>query len=134
MKKFQKLFKELKKLNLPINQFSVFAGASLAILKIRESGDIDIIVKEELWKKLSKKYKIQKRGLSECIDIKDIEIWHDLLPLSKDVDKYINNSNIIDKIPFIKLKYTLQWKIAYNREKDQNDIKLIKDYLKKKKC
>jgi hypothetical protein len=42
----------------------------------------------------------------------------------------INESEIIDDLPFVKLKEVLKWKKMRNKEKDKKDIELIKKFLK----
>ena len=48
MDNFKKQLAELKKLNLPNDKYAVFGSGPLAIYGIRDSEDIDIIVKSEL--------------------------------------------------------------------------------------
>ncbi|MEK6816274.1 MAG: hypothetical protein AABY09_01560 [Nanoarchaeota archaeon] len=60
--------KELKNLKLPKDKFAVFGSGSMAIRGLRENKDIDIIVKEGLWKKLSVKYEVKySLGLSPLL-------------------------------------------------------------------
>lgn len=56
MKNFKKQLAELKKLNLPKDKYAIFGSGPLAINGIRDSDDIDIIVKSEVWDELAKKY------------------------------------------------------------------------------
>ena len=53
---FSILLKELAKLNLPKDKFVIFGSGPMAIRGIRNSEDLDILVKEDLWKELSNKY------------------------------------------------------------------------------
>ena len=52
MSKFKELLKKVKELNLPQNQYAIFGSGPLAIRGIRDSNDIDLIVKKKLWNKL----------------------------------------------------------------------------------
>ena len=125
-----RFIEELKKLNLPQDKFAVFGSGPLAIRKIRESEDVDIIVKPELWEKLIKKYPLEKENL---IKIGKIEVYKDWLNLSDRIDEMIDNAEIIEGFPYVRLKYLLDWKRWMGREKDIKDIKLIEDYLKNEK-
>lgn len=118
---------ELEKLNLPKDKFAIFGSGPLVIRGIRESQDIDILVKAELWEELEKKYPKEKEDL---IKIGNIEIFKDWKPWFEDKNKLIDDSDIIKGFRFVKLKYTIKWKELYNREKDREDIRLIKKYLK----
>ena len=129
MKRFKELLSQLKRLNLPNEQYAVFGSGPLAIRGLRESNDIDIIVKPRLWKELIKKYPVyNKEKLS--IKVGDIEIFNNWLPWIKDSETLIDDADIFNGIRFVKLKYVLIWKKAFGREKDKEDIRLIEDYLK----
>lgn len=117
----------LKKLNLPKDKFAIFGSGPLAVREIRDTRDLDIIVKPELWNDLAKKYTLKKHNL---IVIGNIEIYRDWLPWFDDANMLIDDADIIGGFRFVKLKYLLEWKKAMNREKDRNDIKLIEQYLK----
>jgi len=126
--KFEKQLNELKKLNLQKEEYAIFGSGPLAIRGIRESQDIDIIVKPRLWNKLSKKYSKENDKL---IKIGSIEIYKNWVPWFKDINKIIEDADTFEGIRFAKLKYVLAWKKAYNREKDKKDIQLIKEYQKR---
>lgn len=119
---------ELKKLNLSNKEYAVFGSAPLAIRGIRESHDIDIVVKKELWEKLEGEYPQEKEGL---IKIGKIEIYKGWLPWIKDTDRLIDDADIFEGIRFVKLKYVVEWKKAFGREKDLVDLKLIEEYQKR---
>ncbi len=127
----KEFFSDLNKLKLPKNKFAIFGSGPLAIRGIRESKDIDIIVKKEVWDELARKYRIEgeKKNL---IKIDKIKVWKDWLNLSDKIDEMIDNADIIEGLPFVKLKYLLEWKKFMGRDKDIKDIKLIEDYLENK--
>jgi len=126
--KFKKNLLDLKKLNLPSAEYAIFGSSPLAIHKIRDSEDIDIIVKQKLWDELIKQYPVENEKL---IKIKSIEIYKSWLPWIKDINKLIDDTEIFDNIKFVKLKYVLAWKRAFGREKDKKDVELIEDYIKR---
>lgn len=122
------LLSELKKLNLPQKEYAIFGSGPLAIRKIREINDLDIIVKPELWKKLAAQYPAED---DQVIHLMLIEIFKDWRPWFKDVHQLIDSAEIIHHFPFVKLEYILKWKKMMNRKKDQKDILLIEKFLKK---
>jgi tRNA A-37 threonylcarbamoyl transferase component Bud32 len=122
---FKELLKELKKLNLPTEEYALFGSGLLAIYGIRDSKDIDIIVKQKLWNDLEKKYPLENEKL---IKIGNIEIYKNWLPWFSNVENLIDNSEIFNKIRFVKLDYVLSWKRALGREKDKKDVQLIEEY------
>jgi len=129
--KMQKLLIELKKLKLPIKEFSVFGSGPIAIRGLKEPGDLDIIVTESLWNELKEKYELIKKKGYEYLTINGIDIFHDWTHQDYDLDKLIKESEIIEGIRFVKLKEVLEWKKRRNNPKDKQDIKLIEEYLSK---
>lgn len=130
----KELFDQVKKLNLPIGKYALFGSAPMAIREIRDCRDIDVIVTQDLWDECSKKpeYKLTRdeNGL-DCLVSGNVELWNVWSPGEWDLNKIINEAEVIDGLPFVKLEYVVAWKKIYNREKDLNDIKLINDYLEK---
>jgi hypothetical protein len=125
--KFLDLLKQLDKLNLPKDKYAIFGSGVLAIRNLRDTNDLDIIVKDDLFEELSLKYSIID---NKKIIVGDVEIFKDWKPWFDDVFKLINDSEIINNYPFVKLKYLLKWKKQVYRQKDLDDIKIIEDYLK----
>lgn len=129
MRSFEKLLAELKKLNLPRDEFAVFGSGPLAIKGIRDSEDLDIIAKPNLWKWLIRKYPREKDNL---IKIGKIEIFSTWTPWFENINLLIDDAEILEEIRFVKLKYVLAGKRLLE-EKRTKDILLIEDYLKKNK-
>ncbi|MCX8193761.1 MAG: hypothetical protein N3G19_00110 [Candidatus Pacearchaeota archaeon] len=131
MSHFESLLNEVKefveKEGISYNDFAVFGSGPLAVRGIRESRDIDIIIRPYIFKELSKKYVVDSRGY---ICQGNIEIAGDWEPWFKDINILIDDADIINGIRYVKLKYVLEWKKAFNREKDKKDIALIESYLK----
>lgn len=131
MANFEKLLQEVRdfveKENISYNDFAVFGSGPLAVRGLRESRDIDIIVRPNIFEKLGKKYEIDSRGY---ICHGNIEIAGDWEPWFKDINPLIDTADIINNIRYVKLQYVLEWKKAFNREKDKKDIALIEKYLK----
>jgi len=53
---------KLRQLNLPSDQFAIFVSGPLGIRNLREVGDIDVIIKREMWNELKKHYPVRLRG------------------------------------------------------------------------
>jgi hypothetical protein len=123
-----KYLKELKSLNLPTGKFAIFGSAPMTIRGIRESVDLDIIVKKDLWSELVKKYPDSLQEYPLCLKIGNIEIYKDWLMLSDKIDEMIDNAETIANFPFVQLKYVVEWKKQFGREKDIEDLKLIQKY------
>lgn len=133
-----KYLDELRALNLPKGKFSIFGSGPLAIRNIRENQDIDILVTNELWDDLAKKYPVtQKTSKPDSIYIGNIQIlkinYMDWRPLIEDPATLITNAEIIDNFPFVKLEHLIKCKKLMGGEKHLNDITLIQNYIESHK-
>lgn len=132
------IFKKLGELNFPLGEYVVVGGAVTAH-GIRESEDLDILVTPKLYQQL-KKQGFKACTCQECIDtsrvllsIKDVDILPNLIlgDYLGDTKKLIEEADIINGFPFIKLEELVKFKRVLGREKDFKDIKLIEQYFKK---
>lgn len=131
MNNLKELIGQLKKLNIKEDKFILFGSAPMAVRGLKEAHDLDVIVKKDIWKDLIKKYPIEKTAMGNpLIRIGDIEIFEDWAPWFKNVDILFKDCDIINGIRYVKLKYVIQWKETYSRDKDKKDVALIKDYEK----
>lgn len=134
----KELFQKVKKLNLPISEYALFGSAPMGIRKLRVCRDIDIIVTKKLWNEYSGKpeWKLAKTQnqdeYSDGLRNNNIELWKDWW-LGWDIKRLIREAEIIDGLPFVKLKYVLKWKKFTARKKDLKDVKIIEKFLKTKK-
>jgi hypothetical protein len=134
MKYFKELVAELKALDLKIGEFAVFGSGPMAVRGIRDVHDLDIIVKKDLWKELLKKYPLSLSSCGNYLKIGNIEVYKDWIGFSGKTDKIINSAQIIKKIPYIQLKYVIEWKEKMKRKKDLKDLELIEKYNKLQIC
>jgi hypothetical protein len=128
----KELFKKAKDLQLPIGQYALFGSAPLGIRNLRDCHDIDIIVTEDLWDKFKNENWeiITVNDDVQKLSKDDIEILKNWYPGEWNIKKLIEEAEIIDGLPFVKLEEVLKWKKLFNREKDQKDIKIIEEFLK----
>jgi len=133
---FQTKFENLKKLNLPKDQFVIVGSGPMSVRGIRESEDIDVIVTPTLWDELVKKYKIKINsfGVETMYVDTDIEILNPAQSLfgnSKVVpfEEIFAQADVFDGIKFLNLEHLKKIKRELGREKDLRDIKLIDEYL-----
>lgn len=130
----KKLFQEVKRLNLPIGEYALFGSAPMGVRGIRECRDIDIIVSEKLWNEYE--YKIEwelvetqdRNNYSDGLRNNDIELWRDWWS-GWNIEKLIKEAEIIDDLPFVKIKEVVKWKSFTAREKDLKDLKIIEDFF-----
>lgn len=133
------IFTRLKEINLPLGQYVVVGGA-MAAHGIRPSHDLDILVTPLLYIKLQDEGYIQCR-CEQCLKTSRLMLKNkdvDILPnfmfgnYIGDTTALINNADIIQGFPFIKLIELIKFKKELGRKKDIEDIELINQYLIKK--
>ena len=127
------LFQKVKDLKLPIGEYALFGSAPLGIRGLRNCRDIDIIVTERLWRECCKEKNWEMKKMphgSEYLWSGEIEIWKDWYPGKWDMQKLIDEAEIIDGLPFVKLEYVIETKKRSGRDKDLEDIEMIKNFLR----
>lgn len=129
------LCEHARSLNLPLGSYAVFGSGPLAARHIRECGDIDIIVTEDLFEELKndRHFEVKEYKTTEVLVNEKIEIWKEWKPGLWDIKQLIDDADIIDGVPFVKITDVLRWKKLSGRDKDLEDIKLIEKYLEEKK-
>jgi hypothetical protein len=129
----KELFQKVKELNLPIGEYALFGSAPMGVRGLRECHDIDIIVTEKLWNDYKNKseWKLMEiredNNYFEGLRNDDIELWKDWWP-GWNVDKLIQEAEIIDGLPFVKLEEVIKWKRFRAREKDLKDVEIIEKF------
>lgn len=125
------LFQRVKELKMPIGRYALFGSAPLGIRGLRDCHDIDIIVTEDMWDEYKRKNwetRTMPHG-SQYLWNNEIELWKDWKPGKWDIQKLIDEAEIIDRLPFVRLERVLEWKNLSGREKDLKDVEIIKNFL-----
>jgi len=128
----EELFKRARALNLPIGEYAIFGGGPLGIRNLREIHDIDIIVTDNIYNQYKDKKGWEIRDTENDNGLANeelaIEMWKDW-GNGWDINKVIEEAEIIEGLSFVRLEWLLQWKKFLNREKDLKDIEIIERYL-----
>lgn len=129
------LFQRAKELKLPIGKYALFGSAPLGIRGLKDCHDIDIIITEDLWNEYkSKNWEIKAMSDgSQYFWNDEIELWKDWYPGKWNIQKLIDEAEMIDGLPFVRLEKVLEWKKLNAREKDLKDIETIKQFLRTQK-
>ncbi|MEK7567012.1 MAG: hypothetical protein AAB527_02680 [Patescibacteria group bacterium] len=127
----QDLFQKVRDLKLPLGKYALFGSAPLGIRGLRDCRDIDIIVTENLWNECkSKDWKIKdKPDIGQYLCRGEIELWKNWAPGQWNIKKLIQESEMIDGLPFVRLESVVAWKKLNGREKDLKDLKTIEKFL-----
>ncbi len=129
-------FQLVRDLNLPLGRYAITSSGPLGVREIREIGDIDLIVDNDLWDELADAYPAtEKHGVTVIRISPDIEVIG--LGSSDEpgeagqpsVAEQIAQADIIGGLPFVNLRHVLYFKRQMNREKDQPDIAALERLL-----
>lgn len=126
------LFKMVKELKLPEGKYALFGSAPLGIRGLKKCHDVDVVVKDDLWNEYKSrgwKVKVMPDGTPYLCEGK-IELWKDWGPGQWNLNQLIEEAEIIDELPFVKLLTVLKWKKLNGREKDLKDIEAIENFLR----
>lgn len=134
------IFKEIKQIGLPDNNFVVVGSAILQIKNIREANDLDILVSKNSYEqfKSSSGWKLIERNPIgrekwEFIEREYVQIYFRFYGAKEyNLDYFLINpshAEVINGIHFISLKELIRSKQEWGRPKDIKDIDLIKEYL-----
>ncbi len=129
------LFEGLDALEFPKDEYVIVGSGPLGIRGIREVHDLDIVVSDRLWKKLSEKYEILDGdpGTKKMYIPTSIEILGGPSFISDGqtptVEEMIKGAEFINGYPFMTLQYTIFFKLRRGREKDLRDLLLIEDWM-----
>jgi hypothetical protein len=130
------ILERVRKFNLPKEQYAVFGSALLDVWGLRTANDLDIIVTPELYEKLKAEGWQEKSGNGFSILSKDDANVTTVQDRATDGNYNPNRLQLIREaidingIPFVKVEEVIACKTAYNRPKDINDIKMLREYLK----
>lgn len=126
------LFTKVKNLELPVGKYAIFGSGPMVVRGLREGKDVDIIVTEDVFEdyKTRPGWQVKKFDYdTDYLDNGGVELWDEWGPGDWDINKLIRKAEIVDGLPFVELEEVLKWKEINGRQKDLEDVKLIKDYL-----
>ena len=120
----------VNELNLPKDKYVITSGSAMVLHGLRkETNDVDITVNKELFEYFEDRgYYVKYYPINEnktCILI-DLTYDVQLIKVDEIPPKYVT---IVDGIPTQTIEHLLEFKLGLNRDKDQNDIKVLKKYL-----
>jgi len=135
MSKFDDLLIELDTLKIPKGKYVIVGSGPLGVRGIRESKDLDILVENDLWKELLKKYGVFNKNGNKVIKISDkIEaLGSKTFPNeptdSPTVEEQIRDAELIRGYPFQSIKHFRFFKEIGSRQKDLDDVILLQRWV-----
>ncbi len=137
--KLKSMLEELDSLSLPVNEYIIAGSGPMGIRGIRDIKDLDLVVSDELWKRLAGKYETvdgdlgtKKIIISDMIEVLGtLSLTYDESGLTPKVDELIEEAEFIEGHPYMSLSHTVFFKCKRRRKKDLDDVSLIYDWLRK---
>ena len=119
---------KLETLQLDKKRYCIISGGVMLLYGLKDTTeDIDIKIKPDYFEELKTRFHFTKSSkypyLYELEDKCEVAV----------LDYKKSDIRIVDSYPVESLELQLKWMIENNRKKDQEKIKLIKDFLKKTK-
>lgn len=129
------IFEKVRLLNLPRGSYVVVSGSALEGYGIRNRGDIDLAVTEQLYEQLKDqgwREDVKPSGM-RFIKYDDYEAStsYEFGNYKADLDTLIANATIIEEVAFAPLEEIIKHKEEMGRHKDLEDIIMIRNYLEK---
>lgn len=129
------IFQRIRKFNLPVGKYAVFGSALMDVWGLRRAADLDIIVTPELYQKLKEDGWEEKQAhgfpmlVKKDANVTTAQEWPTDGDYNPDRLQLIKEAAFIRGVPFVRVEEVIACKTAYNRPKDQQDIKLLKEHL-----
>ena len=120
------------RLEMPVEQCVIIGSGVRDALNLRRSGDIDVVVSDELFSRLSGdgRWRAEVRHDETVLLMEDVELWRswgsDGVP---NFDDLFGSSIEVEGVHFADPAYVLEQKRKSLREKDVQDIRLLEEYL-----
>lgn len=126
------LFQRVRELHLPVGKYALFGSTPLGVRGLRNCNDVDIIVTEDVWDEYKENgWEVRLTACAgECLWQNDIEFLKSWGPGEWNIQQLIDDAELIDGLPFVKLESVLKWKKLYGREKDLKDVERIEEFLR----
>lgn len=119
-------------LDLPVDQCVVIGSGILDALDLRQSRDIDIVARPDLFAVMetSGEWRVSVVRSETKLEKDDVEVWQSWGSegVANFSDLY-ENSVIVRGVHFANPEFVLAWKRQQHRDKDVNDIQLLEEYL-----
>ena len=124
-------FDSLRRMELPDGDFAVFGSGPLIVRGIiPATNDLDIVCRGAAWDK------VREIGTLQFNDVYGVEIvtfYDGQVTFGNrwgignfDVNELIDGAEVIDNLPFVKLKHVVEYKMERASEKDLRHIELLK--------
>ncbi|MFV0128319.1 hypothetical protein ACLGI4_11455 [Streptomyces sp. HMX112] len=129
------LIRKLLALGLPAADYVIAGSGPLLAHGLRDTiGDLDIVARGAAWRRVlgwaDPVPAPSGHGRMVLLCGGGIEVFDRWLPGTRGPDEMIDGAEWVRGIPFCPLREVLMWKELYDREKDREDVRLIREHLR----
>lgn len=128
----QDIITKMKELDLPQGSFIVVGSGPLAVVRIRETQDIDLLVSPHLRAQLAAAgWKVMRKANNDRLLSWDIFEADDSFSIGNyrpTLAELLSRALVVEGIPFASLQDVRAWKTAAGRPKDLADLALLNEY------
>ena len=127
------LIKKLLEFNLPKDDYALFGSAIMFFKDLKDVGhDIDVIARGKAWEKACQiklpEVPVSKKGFVVKPFGDDIEIFSEWFPGDWDVNRLIDDAELMEGIKVVGFDSVIKWKKLMGRPKDYEHIQMIENY------
>jgi hypothetical protein len=123
------LFDRLRALELTPGEYAIFGSGPIAVRGlISKLGDLDVIVKDATWDRVKGLGEVVRYGEDETVDLgTGLSFGRSWGYGHFDIDQLIDDAEIINGLPFVRLSAVIEFKRLAGRPKDLEHIALIEE-------
>lgn len=114
-------------MDLPPGSYAVFGSGPLAAHGlIDEVGDLDVIVRDSAWSRVEQLGTVVMHGDNPVVDLGNgLTFGRSWAYGNFDIEQLIEDAQMIDGLPFVRLEAVLEYKRIAGRPKDLRHIELM---------
>jgi len=124
----QSTFEQLRALELPVGDYAVFGSGPLAIRGLIDTvGDLDVITRGAAWEAVKDLGSVVMYGEDVTIDLGNGLTFGRSWDFGAfDIEQLIEEAEMIEGLPFVRLGAVYEYKRLANRPKDVRHIELMR--------
>lgn len=129
------VIKQLLSVGMPAKDFAVFCSGPMFAHGFYDlPHDVDVLARGQAWEKAREHHRLSLSVMGDE-EVKlfggKVEIFRELPFEGFDVDKLIDEADVIEGIRWVKLDELIRIKEKMGREKDKEHVRMIREYLEK---
>lgn len=123
------LFDRLRSLDLTPGEYAVFGSGPVAVRGLIDTvRDLDVIVRGETWQQIRALGVVVMKGEDETVDLGNgLTFGRSWGYGAFDIEELIDDAEIIDGLPFVRLDAVIEFKEIADRPKDREHLRALRE-------